>query len=43
MLGLGLRTVVRNYSDALDRLTRMFLEKGMLQPLSASREEALVL
>lgn len=43
MLGLSLRTVVRNYSDAIDRLTRIFLEKGMLQPLSASREEALVL
>ena len=43
MLGISLRTVVRNYSDALDRLTRLFLDKGMLQPLSASREEALVL
>ena len=43
MLGLSLRSVVRNYTDALDRLTRLFLEKGMLQPLSASREEALVL
>ena len=43
MLGLSLRTVIRNYSDALDRLTRMFLDKGMLHPLSASREEALVL
>ena len=43
LLGLSLRTVVRNYSDALDRLTRLFLEKGMLHPLSASREEALVL
>lgn len=43
MLGISLRTIVRNYADALDRLTRLFLEKGMLQPLSASREEALVL
>lgn len=43
MLGLSLRSVVRNYADALDRLTRLFLEKRMLQPLSASREEALVL
>lgn len=40
MLGVSLRSVVRNYTDALDRLTRLFLEKGMLQPLSASREEA---
>lgn len=43
MLGLSLRSVVRNYSEAIDRLTRMFLDKGMLQPLAASREEALVL
>ena len=43
MLGISLRSVVRNYTDALDRLTRLFLEKGMLQPLTASREEAFVL
>ncbi len=43
LLGMSLRTVIRRYYEALDRLTRMFLDKGMLQPLAASREEALVL
>ncbi len=34
MLGISLRTVVRRYSDTLDVLTRMLLDKGMLQPLA---------
>ncbi|QHN05254.1 hypothetical protein FTO74_00170 [Granulicella sp. WH15] len=32
MLGLSLRTVVRQYSEAIDELTAMFLEKKMLEP-----------
>ena len=43
MLGLSLRTVIRNYNDALDRLTRIFLEKGMLEPLAVSAEAGRVL
>lgn len=43
MLGLSLRTVIRNYNDALDRLTRIFLEKGLLEPLAVSAEAKRVL
>jgi hypothetical protein len=32
LLGLSLRTVVRHYSNALDELTAMFLERGLLEP-----------
>jgi len=32
MMGLSLRTVIRRYSDALDRLTRIFLEVKLLDP-----------
>ena len=39
MLGVSLRTVVRTYARALDRLTRMFLERGMLEPLEACRQQ----
>ena len=38
MLGISLRSVVRNYAKALDRLTRMFLDRKMLEPLEACRE-----
>ena len=38
LLGVSLRTVVRRYNAALDELTRMFLRRKMLQPLSASAE-----
>ena len=31
LTGLGLRTVVRRYGDALDTLTRMFLDKELLE------------
>lgn len=34
MLGISLRTVVRRYSETLDVVTRMLLEKGLLQPLA---------
>lgn len=33
ILGLTLRTVVRWYAEALDRLTRILLERKMLEPL----------
>lgn len=35
LLGVSLRTLIRRYNSALDELTRVFLTKGMLQPLSA--------
>ncbi len=35
MLGMSLRTVVRRYREAVDRLTRVLLERGLLQPLQA--------
>ena len=37
MLGLTLRTVVRRYAEALDRLTRVLLERRMLEPLAECR------
>ena len=38
LLGISLRTVVRRYNAALDDLTRLFLKKKMLQPLSAGAQ-----
>lgn len=38
LLGVSLRTIVRRYNAALDELTRLFLRRKMLQPLSASVE-----
>ncbi len=35
MSGLGLRTVARRYTQAIDRLTGMFLERDLLEPLTA--------
>jgi DNA-directed RNA polymerase specialized sigma24 family protein len=32
MLGIPMRTVVRRYADATDRLTRLFLERKLLKP-----------
>lgn len=37
MLGLPLRSVVRRYAEAIDRLTRILLERKMLEPLEACR------
>ena len=34
LLGMSLRTVVRRYREAIDRLTRTLLERGLMQPLS---------
>ena len=36
MLGMSLRTVIRRYREAIDRLTRILLERGMMQPLTAA-------
>jgi hypothetical protein len=35
MLGLSLRNCIRQYGSALDELTEMFLEAGMLEPLKS--------
>jgi hypothetical protein len=35
LLGLKPRTVLRRYGDALDRLTRVFLDAQMLEPLKS--------
>ena len=32
LLGMSLRTVVRRYAEALDRLTGVFLQSGILEP-----------
>ena len=39
MLGMSLRTVVRRYRESVDRLTRVLLERGMMQPLAVSELE----
>ncbi len=38
LLGLSLRTVVRRYGRALDELTSIFLENGLLEPMAACQE-----
>ncbi len=35
MTGMSLRTVVRRYAEAVDMLTSIFLESGLLEPLTA--------
>jgi hypothetical protein len=35
LLGLSLRTVVRRYPDALDKLTKIFLDRKLLDPAAA--------
>jgi len=40
LLGLGLRTVIRKYAEALDKLTRVLLDRKMLEPMRASEETA---
>ncbi len=37
ILGLSLRTVVRRYAEALDRLTGIFLERRLLEPQKECR------
>ena len=38
MLGIGLRTVTRRYAEAIDKLTRLLLDKKMLEPMMAGQE-----
>lgn len=38
MVGLGLRTVGRRYAESLDRLTEIFLEVKILEPMLACQE-----
>jgi hypothetical protein len=38
MLGLSLRSVVTRYAEAIDKLTGMFLERKLLEPMSACEE-----
>jgi len=38
MLGIGLRTVARRYAEAIDKLTRLFLDRKMLEPMMAGQE-----
>lgn len=35
MLGMSLRTAVRRYAEAVDLLTSIFLDAGLLEPLTA--------
>ncbi len=43
VLGLTLRTCVRRYNGALDRLTRIFLDAGILAPIKTCQAGSLVL
>ena len=38
MLGLGLRTVVRRYAEAIDKLTQVLLNRRLLEPMMAGRQ-----
>jgi hypothetical protein len=38
MLNIPVRTLVRRYESALDRLTRLFLERRLLEPMVACQE-----
>ena len=40
MLGIPLRTVNRRYAEALDRLTRLFLDRELMHPLSSTVQDA---
>jgi hypothetical protein len=37
LLGLSLRTVVTKYADGLDKLTRIFLDRKLMEPMMESR------
>ncbi len=41
MLGMSLRTVIRRYSECLDQLTRLLLERKLLAPLTAQAKEGM--
>ena len=38
MTGLSMRTVIRQYNEALDDLTRIFLRRRMMEPMMASHD-----
>ena len=38
MMGLSIRTIHRRYTEAIDRLTEILLDRGLLEPLSACQE-----
>jgi len=38
MLGLSLRSVIMRYTEAIDKLTRVFLERKLLEPMAAGEE-----
>ena len=40
MLGIPLRTVIRRYAEALDRLTRLFLDRELMHPLNSAVKDA---
>lgn len=37
MLGIGMRTVARRYAEAIDKLTRLFIDRRMLEPMMAGQ------
>jgi hypothetical protein len=39
LLGVSLRTVARRYGEAIDKLTRIMLDREILKPMMASRME----
>jgi Sigma-70, region 4 len=43
LLGLSLRSVHRQYADALDELTEIFLERKLLEPAEACQEAGTIL
>jgi len=38
MLGIGLRTVTRRYAEAIDKLTRMLIDRKIMEPMMAGQE-----
>ena len=43
MMGISIRTIHRRYTEAIDRLTEILLDRGLLEPLSACQEAELCL
>ena len=41
MLGIGMRTVARRYAEAIDKLTRLFIDRKMMEPMMAGQEDNL--
>jgi len=38
MLGIGLRTVTRRYGEAIDKLTRLLLDRKLMEPMMAGQD-----